>query len=423
MPSLQGPSSVALSAPSSASPSAFAPTKARPYIGGQALLEGVMMRSPSSFAMVCRRRSGELVVRERPIADERTGARALPFARGVMALVESLKLGSEALKFAQTIMEKDFALEEAEEAAKKAGESGLVDSAKKAGKTALSTIAALSLPVIALANLDPEDTARPAPAAEEPVEEEGLGRKLASLAAVILPIGLFVAAPQAAANGVNKLFHLGLDIRDAQFQLITGAAKLCIVIGYMSLLRMIPDVRRMFQYHGAEHKTISTYEAQEPLTVENARTKTTLHPRCGTTFLVMVAMVSVIVFSIISPFLPHIPGAHGFLENVMLFAMKLPFIPVIAGITFEIQRLFARYCTTGPLRVLLWPGFLVQKVTTIEPDDDQLEVAMAAMRATLFREEAPEAAPTDVSEQSFPSYGALMAAPAFARDGATVPVG
>jgi uncharacterized protein YqhQ len=380
------------------------------------------MRSPRSFAMVCRRRSGELVVRERPIADERKGARALPFARGVMALVESLKLGSEALKFAQTILEKDFALEEAEEAARQAEAGGLVDSAKKAGKTALSTLSALSLPVIALANLDPDDTARPASAEEaaQAQEEEGFGRKLASLAAVLLPIALFIAAPQAAANGVNKLFHLGLDIRDAQFQLITGAAKLCIVIGYMALLRMIPDVRRMFQYHGAEHKTISTYEAQEPLTVENARSKTTLHPRCGTTFLVMVAMVSVVVFSIISPFLPRIPGAHGFLENVMLFLMKLPFIPVIAGITFEIQRIFARYCTTGPLRVLLWPGFLVQKVTTIEPDDDQLEVALAAMRATLFREEAPEAAPSDVSEQSFPSYGELMAAPAFARDGASV---
>jgi uncharacterized protein YqhQ len=417
MSSPQGSSSLASSSPS---PQAFAPTPARPYIGGQALLEGVMMRSPRSFAMVCRRRSGELVVRERPIADERTGARALPFARGVMALVESLKLGSEALKFAQTILEKDFALEEAEEAAKTAAQNGLVDSAKKAGKTALSTLAALSLPVLALASLEPDDAPRPAtPSDEVGAEEEGLGRKLASFAAILLPIGLFIAAPQAAANGVNKLFHLGLDIRDAQFQLITGAAKLCIVIGYMALLRMIPDVRRMFQYHGAEHKTISTYEAQEPLTVANARGKTTLHPRCGTTFLVMVAMVSVVVFSIISPFLPHIPGAHGFLENVMLFLMKLPFIPVIAGITFEIQRIFARYCTTGPLRVLLWPGFLVQKVTTIEPDDDQLEVAMAAMRATLFREEEPEAAPADVSEQSFPSYGALMAAPAFARDGAS----
>jgi uncharacterized protein YqhQ len=99
----------------------------------------------------------------------------------------------------------------------------------------------------------------------------------------------------------------------------------------------------------------------------------------------------------------------------MLFAMKLPFIPVIAGLTFELQRLFARYCTTGPLRMLLWPGFLVQKITTIEPDDDQLEVAMAAMRATLYREEAPEKAPRQVTLSSFASYEELMKAPSLAN--------
>jgi uncharacterized protein YqhQ len=398
--------STPLPSPSSATSDTVA---ARPYIGGQALLEGVMMRSPHSFAMVCRRRSGELVVRERPIEDERKGLRAVPFARGVMALVESLKLGSEALKFSTDILEQDLEEEEREEAAKKAG--GVVAQVKNAKKTALSTLAALSLPVIALAGLEPDGIV----AAPKEAKEEGAGRKLASFAAVLLPIALFVAAPQAAANGVNKLFHLGLDIRSAPFQLITGAAKLLIVVGYMSLLRQIPDVRRMFQYHGAEHKTISTYEAEEALTVANARAKTTLHPRCGTTFLVMVAMVSVVVFSIISPFLPRLEGANGLTENVMLFAMKLPFIPVIAGLTFELQRLFARYCTTGPLRMLLWPGFLVQKITTIEPDDDQLEVAMAAMRATLYREEAPEKAPRQVTLSSFASYEELMKAPSLAN--------
>lgn len=398
--------STPLPSPSSATSGTVA---ARPYIGGQALLEGVMMRSPHSFAMVCRRRSGELVVRERPIEDERKGLRAVPFARGVMALVESLKLGSEALKFSTDILEQDLEEEEREEAAKKAG--GVVAQVKNAKKTALSTLAALSLPVIALAGLEPDGIV----AAPKEAKEEGAGRKLASFAAVLLPIALFVAAPQAAANGVNKLFHLGLDIRSAPFQLITGAAKLLIVVGYMSLLRQIPDVRRMFQYHGAEHKTISTYEAEEALTVANARAKTTLHPRCGTTFLVMVAMVSVVVFSIISPFLPRLEGANGLTENVMLFAMKLPFIPVIAGLTFELQRLFARYCTTGPLRMLLWPGFLVQKITTIEPDDDQLEVAMAAMRATLYREEAPEKAPRQVTLSSFASYEELMKAPSLAN--------
>ena len=151
------------------------------------------------------------------------------------------------------------------------------------------------------------------------------------------------------------------------------------------LIRRVPEIRRVFQYHGAEHKTISTYEAGEALVVENARTKTTLHPRCGTTFLVMVALVSIVVFTAVGAALAE-ASVGGVVENVIFLVLKLPFLPVIAAVTFEIQRVFARYCTTGPLRALLWPGFLVQKITTIEPDDDQLEVALASLRATLWRE-------------------------------------
>jgi uncharacterized protein YqhQ len=154
--------------------------------------------------------------------------------------------------------------------------------------------------------------------------------------------------------------------------------------------RRVPEIRRVFQYHGAEHKTISTYEAEEELVVANARTKTTLHPRCGTTFLVMVVLTSVLLFTAIGGLLPRIATGNALLDNVIFFFEKLPFLVPLTGVTFEIQRLFARYCTTGPLRALLWPGFMVQKITTIEPDDDQLEVALASLRATLFREDGIE---------------------------------
>ena len=167
---------------------------------------------------------------------------------------------------------------------------------------------------------------------------------------------------------------------------------------------MFPDIRRVFQYHGAEHKTISTYEAGEALTVENARAKTTLHPRCGTTFLVMVAIVSILVFTAVGGFLPKIQTGKVVLDNVLFFLEKLPFLPLIAAVTFEIQRVFAKYCTTGPLRALLWPGFLVQKITTIEPDDDQLEIALASLRVTLFREQGIEKSvlkPADVRYATF----------------------
>ena len=152
--------------------------------------------------------------------------------------------------------------------------------------------------------------------------------------------------------------------------------------------------------------------SEEELIVENARKKTTLHPRCGTTFLVMVALVSILVFTAVGAFLPHIPGGRV-AESVGFFLMKLPFLPLIAAVTFEIQRLFARYCTRGPLRALLWPGFLVQKITTAEPDDAQLEVALASLRATLWREEALTApAPAD---RTFAGYGELIADPGYAR--------
>jgi uncharacterized protein YqhQ len=184
-------------------------------------------------------------------------------------------------------------------------------------------------------------------------------------------------------------------------------------------IRRIPEIRRVFQYHGAEHKTISTYEAGEALTVENARAKTTLHPRCGTTFLVMVALVSILVFTAIGAALPRIHTSSVLLDNLVFFFEKLPFLPVIAACTFEIQRIFARYFTRGPLRAVLWPGFLVQKITTAEPDDDQLEVALASLRVTLFRQGQDGASGNGVGGQdagaipvdvSFPTYDALLSA-------------
>jgi uncharacterized protein YqhQ len=233
------------------------------------------------------------------------------------------------------------------------------------------------------------------------------------LVSILFAIGLFVALPQLGAEGINKLFHLGLDVGSPGFQAITGASKLLIVVGYMLLIRQVAEIRRVFQYHGAEHKAISTYEAKDELTVENASKHTTLHARCGTTFLVMVALVSILVFSAIGAFLPTIPGGRV-AQSVGFFFMKLPFLPFIAAITYEIQRVFARYCTTGPLQVLLWPGFLVQKITTAEPEPAQLEVALASLQATLWREAAASAAPADVPDRVFPDYGRLLADPGYA---------
>jgi uncharacterized protein YqhQ len=374
-------------------------TEQRPYIGGQAVLEGVMMRAPRSFAVVVRRRDGSLHVRERPIQDERKGAGKLPFVRGVVSLVESLKLGSEALRFSAEQMEKDLEHEEAE-AAK-----------KKKGTSATSIFSALGVWLTALVTAaDPGDSGGMG-GVQGPVQSSSEKRGRGPLGfMLIIAIVFLIALPQMAAAGVNDALKLGYPVQSPQFQIITGVFKLTIVIGYLLIIRRVRDIRRVFQYHGAEHKTISTYEAGEDLVVANAKRKTTLHPRCGTTFLVMVALVSIVVFTAIGSFLPRIETGGKVLDNVVFFAEKLPFLPVIAAVTFELQRLFARYCTTGPLRALLWPGFLVQKITTIEPDDDQLEVALASLRATLFRETGGAAAAGGGGDVRFASYADLTRA-------------
>ena len=365
-----------------------------------------MMRSPTSFAVVVRRRNGSLHVREKAMANKRTGAAKLPLWRGVSAIVESVRLGSEALRFSAEQMERDLdALDAEEHAAKKkmprngggvgASVVGLFKSVSYTLFLLLSTghdeddvgNAAARAPSHADA-----DESEPVPSQEgraaQAKKEKGKGSMVVML---VLMIGFLIALPQAAAAATAKLLGLPIGVQSPGFQAMTGAFKLVIVVGYLALIRRaLPDIRRVFQYHGAEHKTISTYEANEELTVANARTKSTLHPRCGTTFLVMVALVSILVFTAIGSFLPRIDTGKAVLNNVLFFLEKLPFLPLIAAITFEIQRFFARHCTEGPLRALLWPGFLCQKITTMEPTDDQLEVALAALRVTLFRENGVE---------------------------------
>jgi uncharacterized protein YqhQ len=358
----------------------------RPYIGGQAVLEGVMMRAPKSFAVVVRRTDGSLLVRERAMREGRRGLAQWPLLRGVASLVESLRLGSEALRFSVEQLESDLAAEQA----------------GRSAKAGLGVLGALGFALFAMAARD-DATGPLAPAPPK--------RPKSSYWMLAVAIAFFVALPQGAAAGINRLFGLGLEVQSPRFQAMTGVLKLAIVVGYLLAIRRVPEIKRVFQYHGAEHKTISTYEAGEPLTVVHARAKTTMHPRCGTTFLVMVALVSIIVFTAVGAALPRIHTGSALADNAFFFLEKLPFLPVLVAVTFELQRLSSRYCTTGPLRVLLWPGFLVQKITTAEPDDDQLEVALASLRATLFRQERADGSEAGAeNDVRFPNYDALLAA-------------
>lgn len=376
-------------------------------VGGQAVIEGVMMRAPGALSVVCRRRDGSLLLRERTVVGPPAGVFRLPFFRGMYTLFSSLKIGNQALRWSAEILEEDLAKEEAE-AGKK------VTNKVPPGATSIAALSIANFLSSEIEDFNDDKSKAAKQLAEHPESAPPPVEKSTSGIAIALPlmfaVGLFILLPQAVASGIDSLFKLDLDIRSPAFQAITGASKLAIVVGYLSGLRLIPEVRRVFQYHGAEHKSISTYEAKKDLVVEQARPTSALHARCGTTFIIMVAFVSVVVFSAIGRVFPELPG--GSVVNWFgLFFMKLPFFPVIAGITFELQRFFARYCTTGPLQVVLWPGFLVQKITTAPPDDDQLEVALASLRSALANAtvELPAAHP----DRSFPSYDSLVADPSY----------
>ncbi len=370
--------------------------KERPYIGGQAVIEGVMMRSPRSFAIVVRRRSGALVVRERRMKDARKGIWAWPMVRGVVTLVESLRLGSQALRFSSEHFEADLEAEEQEKEK--------VSKTQSSSKQPPASLTLLTSWLVGLLSSDLEPGPRPEPPSRETKTTSSL-----TWVAMVLALLVFVALPQGVAAGTSRLFHWDLDIRSPGFQLMTGVFKLTIVLGYMLVIRRVPEIYRVFQFHGAEHKAIAAYESGEGLSVENARSKSRLHPRCGTTFLVMVVFISILVFTALGPFLPHL-GLGGLADNVLFFVMKLPFLPLIASITYEIQRISARYCVRGPLRAVLYPGFAVQLITTIEPDDTQLEVALASLRATLWREQAaPSMGDEARPDRTFDSFSHLMA--------------
>ena len=321
----------------------------KPYIGGQAVLEGVMMRAPGCMTVAVRRPDGAIALQEGPVTSKLAATKLwkLPGFRGVATLVESMSLGMRALQFSASQI------------------------------------------------LPPEEAGENAGGA-------------AVWLSMLIALAMFIALPQGLAAGAQKLFHFTLTLQDPRFHLLTGAFKLLVLTTYLFVISRVPDVRRVFQYHGAEHKTIFAYEAGLPLTVENVQKQSTLHPRCGTTFLIVVVIVSILVGSIATPLLlPHAAGLSG---QAMTLALRISLLPLIAAISYELQRLTARYCTTGPMRVLLWPGFLFQKITTREPDDAQVEIAISAMEAAVWRERVGAKTPSSDAPLIFDSFEKLVAA-------------
>lgn len=302
-------------------------TKRKTSIGGQALIEGVMMRGPADVAIAVRLPNSEILIDKRKSESvaKKNKILGLPFIRGSVSLIESLITGINALTFSAQF----FDAGEEEEPGR--FEKFLM---KIFGDKVDDVIMGISM-VFSFA--------------------------LAIVLFFILPslvIGLIKKV------GINNVFR----------NFIEGIIRIVFFVIYILLISRMSDIKRVFQYHGAEHKTIFCYENEEELTVENARKYSTLHPRCGTNFLFIVMLVSIFVFSFF--------GWPGLLYRILSRVLMLP---VIAGISYEILKYVGK-SDSKFVHMLVYPGLMLQKLTTAEPDDSQLEVAIAALKGVLVED-------------------------------------
>ena len=279
-------------------------------VGGQAILEGVMMRGVSTWAAAVRTPEGEIEITSEPVVSWARRHRILrvPVLRGVVALAESLKIGFRALAFS------------------------------------------------ANAQMD-ED--------EEPIG--GFTWGLTVALSLALAVGLFFVVPVGLTSLIKD--QLGSAVL---FWLVEGVVRTAIFIGYIAAISRLPDLRRVFEYHGAEHKTISCFEAGDELSPARAARYSRLHPRCGTSFLLIVMVLAIFVFAPL-----------GLPEWYWLVLSRVLGIPLIAGLSYEVIKWAGRNRRKAWVRTLMWPGLMLQNLTTREPDHDQLAVAIASLEEVL----------------------------------------
>jgi uncharacterized protein YqhQ len=198
--------------------------------------------------------------------------------------------------------------------------------------------------------------------------------------AITAGLGLFVALPHLLSLALGKVVPGGFGTDSFWFHAVDGVIKVAIFGAYLWLISLMRDIRRVFEYHGAEHKAIYCYESGGELCVESARSYSRLHPRCGTAFLLVVLAVSILVFAVALPFLPRL-AESGWLNQALLIGLKIVLMLPIAGVSYEIIRLAGKKQGQGFWDALIWPGLQLQRLTTREPSDDQIEIALAALKA------------------------------------------
>ena len=295
-------------------------------IGGQAVIEGVMMRGLSGYSVAVRQPDGGVSIRKDKLVavTKKYPFLRFPVLRGSVVLIQSLILGIRALNYSASVASE--------------GEDG-----------------------------------------EAEMSNWAIAGSMAM--AMVLGVGLFILAPLGLTNLLRA--YVFPEMGNFLYNAIDGVIRAVFFFVYVASISLMDEIRRVFQYHGAEHKTVYTFEANEELTVENARKKSTLHPRCGTSFLMFVMAISILVFSLI-------PSTAHF---AVKFGARVVLIPLIAGLAYEVIRFSARHLANPVCGVLIRPGLWLQRITTKEPDDKQLEIAIIALKeALVFDAVEPEQA-------------------------------
>jgi uncharacterized protein YqhQ len=359
---------------------AFAEDGARKtHVGGQALLEGIMMRGKLNWAVAVREPGGGIYVEEHDLASGRKKNSWLtwPFVRGCTALVESLALGFKALAIAA-----DHAFDDEDEKAEAQAEAA-VDAAESL-EVAADPVAPSEAAAASHASQAAEGSASQKGASAE--SGAGFSMVIPMVLGAVMGVVLFIVAPAALANLIAGEY----DERTLAWNLVDGVGRVAIFILYIWLIGRMSDIRRMFMYHGAEHKTIHCFEHGLPLTPENARSFPRLHVRCGTAFLIMVMVIAIIVYTLVplNALISALGVPDGPAKFALVVAVRVLLMPLIAGISYEITVKWAGSRPENPVvKVILWPGMQMQRLTTNEPDDGQLECAITAMERVLAREE------------------------------------
>jgi len=349
-------------------------------VGGQAVMEGVMMRTPSAYAIACRKKDGTIIhtAEKLPKWSDKYKWLNLPVLRGGATLIQSMALGVKALNFSARIYEEDLEVAEAEKVKAKQLETQVV----YAEGTSDAEFRKAPVKVIMPEKPQAKKSAQSASAVGSIIFALGFNILLFVVAPLILTNVLFIALGWAQSPALIADAGLWESVKAyiweikpdswIAFNLIDGVIRMIFFIVMIFTMSYLKDIRRVFEYHGAEHKTVFNWEKGLDLSVENARTQKRQHPRCGTSFLMVVMLVAIVLFSVIK-----------FDAMWMNLVVRIALMPLVAGLSYEIIRYAAKKESGAIFKIMTLPGIWLQNITTQEPDDDQLEVAIVSLKESL----------------------------------------